>query len=124
MKKKPNRSIFDALFGEELFGSFFQFNNFNFSESEDSGFPADDDVNYHKTEENVETKTHVIKKEIWTSVDGASRFERTSSKSKNSMIELPAPSKKEIQLLLDKAVESQDFEKAIELRDQLKDAKE
>lgn len=71
------------------------------------------------TEEVFEDENHTTKTEKWVSLDGSRTFSRTTSESKlkHKSKEL---SKKEIQSLLNKAVESQDFEKAIELRDKLK----
>jgi excinuclease UvrABC helicase subunit UvrB len=113
MDRKKPRSIFDILFNDDFFT-----NRMNFS-MEDDNFPKDDDSNFSKTEETVETETHFIKKETWTSIDGAQKFVRTSMTSKQTHKTLKKPSKEELQALLDKAVEDQEYEKAIEYRDEL-----
>lgn len=112
MKKKL--SIFDVFFGKDIFDSM----NFSFENSE---FPEEGNSDFNKTEEIIETETHTIKKENWISIDGTQKFQRTSSQSKQKA--LKEPSKADLQLLLDKAVENQEFEKAIELRDKLKELK-
>jgi hypothetical protein len=120
MKRK---NIFTVM--DELFMGFDEFLNSSpkisfggyLTNGSDSNFPTDGDKNYNKVEEVVETETHKTKKEIWTSVDGNSKFERIVSESK-AQKPLP-PTKEELTGLLNKAVEAQDFEKAIELRDQL-----
>jgi hypothetical protein len=116
-------NFFDSFFGEaDFFNSpFFSLGRMHISPKMDEGFPKEGDPNFNKTEENVETENHTIKKEIWTSLDGSQRFERSSMVSKLDKNALPkAPTKKEVQALLDAAVEKQDFEEAIKLRDQLK----
>lgn len=110
-------SLFNSFINDEMFlldfRSFSNFKNFE----KDLEFPADTDKSFNKTEELVENETHTIKKEIWTSVDGKQRFERIvkSSKEQEKLVE----TKENLKLLLDKAVEDQDFEKAIELRDKI-----
>lgn len=101
-------SFFESLFGENMF-SLFNFENMD--------FPKETDTNFNKVEETIETETHDIKKETWTSTDGKSKYVRTYAVSKQNRLE---PKKEDLQKLLDKAVEDQDFEKAIELRDKIK----
>lgn len=84
----------------------------------DAEFPKDGDENFHKTVENVETETHIVKREVWMSIDGKQRFERTTEKSKATG-ELK-PSKKDLELQLSEAIASQNFEEACKLRDQIK----
>lgn len=81
-------------------------------------FPAEDDPDYHKTEETVSTGSHTVKKEVWTSIDGTRRFERTVSESKRTP---KVSTKEDMKLLLNKAIEEEDFEKAIELRNKLRE---
>ena len=113
MDRKKPRSIFDILFNDDFFT-----NRMNFS-MEDDNFPKDDDSNFSKIEETVETETHSIKKEIWVSIDGTQKFERTSMSSKQAQKTLKEPSKEELKVLLARAVEDQEYEKAIEYRDKL-----
>jgi len=108
------RSIFDAFFERDDFFTF----NLSLPNFESSEFPAENDSNFNKTEENMETDTHIVKKERWVSVDGTQTYERTSSQSKTTIKTLK-PKKEELKLLLDKAVEDQDYEEAIKLRDQI-----
>jgi excinuclease UvrABC helicase subunit UvrB len=77
-------------------------------------FPKEDDPNWSKTSETLENKTHIITKETWTSKDGYSKMERTSSKLK---------SQKTIEGLrkkLKEAIAKEEFEKAAQLRDEIK----
>lgn len=115
-------TLFEKYFSESL-DDLFE-NSFFFSKrvslpSKEFSFPEDKDKNYNKTEEVFEDETHITKKEKWVSTDGSTTFTRTTSESKFKS-EPKEVSAKEIRALLDKAVENQDFEKAIELRDKLK----
>ena len=60
------KSLFDSIFGDDFTNSFFSFRSMDFSMSEmgTEGFPKEGDPNFHKTEENVETESHIIKKLI------------------------------------------------------------
>ena len=91
------------------------------SEMGTEGFPKEGDPNFHKTEENVETESHIIKKEIWISFDGTQRYERTSSKSKTSPKSLNEPNIEQLKLDMKSAVDNQQFEKAAEIRDKIKE---
>lgn len=126
MKNRRPRSIFEILFSDEfLSDSFFSMSRMNFSnEVDNDGFPKDGDPNFNKTEEVIDSGTHSIKKETWTSVDGTQTFSRTSMMSKQTSKSLKEPTKEELKLLMDKAVEEQEFEKAIEYRDKLNKLKE
>jgi excinuclease UvrABC helicase subunit UvrB len=99
------KDLFALLLGGDFFG--------NTSQSS-MIYPKDDDPNWSKTVESLETKTHVIKKEVWTSKDGNYRMEKmvTELKSKVDVGKL----KRELK----KAVDSENYEKAAELRDKLK----
>lgn len=122
--KKRMPTLFEKFFSEgldDLFESSLLFNKRASMYNNDLSFPSDQDKEFNKTEEVVETETHMIKTEKWVSIDGSKTFSRTTSESK-SKPKLKEPSVKELKLLLDKAVESQDFEKAIELRDKIKTA--
>lgn len=116
------KSLFDSIFGDDFTNSFFSFRSIDFSmpEMSSEGFPKEGDPNFHKTEENVETDTHIIKKEKWVSVDGTQRFERTSSQSKSQPKALKEPTKEQLQLEMKTAIDNQEFEKAAELRDKIK----
>ena len=115
-------TLFEKYFSEgldDLFdNSFLLSKRYPFYNKEVS-FPEDKDKNYHKTEEVFEDDTHITKTEKWTSIDGSRTFTRTTSESKTKP-KSNELSVKEIKSLLDKAIEAQDFEKAIELRDKLK----
>lgn len=114
-RNRRRRSILDELFSN----GFFSMGDFSFPEMEGDGFPQEGDPNFNKTEEVVDTGTHSVKKETWVSIDGTQRFERTSMSSKQAQKTLKKPSKEELKFLLDKAVEDQEYEKAIEYRDAL-----
>lgn len=88
-----------------------------FTQSQGSlDFPKDDDPNWSKSVESHETKTHIIKKETWNSKDGSTKMERfvTELKQKVNIGRL----KRELKMAVDK----EDYEKAAELRDKIKDA--
>lgn len=116
------KSLFDSFFGDDFASSFFTLRSIEFSipEMKSKDFPKDGDPNFHKTEENVETETHVIKKETWVSVDGTQRFERTSSQSKSQTKTLKEPTIEQLKLDMESAIGKQEFEKAAELRDKIK----
>lgn len=107
-------SLFDDFFNSSRKPSFGIF-KINFTE--DESFPKDNDSNFNKTTEEIETDTHVVVKETWKSVDGTQIYSRTTSKSK-----LKA-SNKSIETLksdLKLAIESENCEKAAEIRDQIR----
>ena len=120
--KRMMPTLFEKYFSEglgDLFdNSFLLINRRPFYDKEMS-FPEDKDKNYHKTEEVFEDGTHITKTEKWTSIDGSRTFARTTSESKTKT-KPNELSIKDMKSLLDKAIEAQDFEKAIELRDKLK----
>lgn len=101
------RNYFNELFND-LFNSGYEFG---------SQFPKDDDTNFNKEVEEVETETHVIKKETWKSLDGNTIYKRSFMESKSKQKEEKLEDlKSELKL----AIDSEDFEKAIELRDRIK----
>jgi excinuclease UvrABC helicase subunit UvrB len=115
MRKDFLSSFFDSLFNED---------SFHFSISgklSDVSFPQDDNKNFNKTEEISETETHMIKKEVWTSINGGQRFERTTKQTK-SKAKLKQ-SKDELTVKLNEAIQAQDFENACKLRDEIKQLK-
>ena len=72
-----------------------------------------------KTVEEFEKGGYVTRKETWTSKDGSSRYVKTTT-------EPMRDSKESIEILEEKmkqAVEKEEFEKAAELRDKLKELK-
>lgn len=92
----------------------------DFSKSDDEYFPKDNDSRYNKTIEETESDTHIIKKETWVSTDGRSKFTRTYSESKNQK---PKVDVKVLESQLKEAIEKEEFEKAAQLRDQIKKLK-
>ena len=82
-------------------------------------FPKDNDSRFNKEVEESETDTHIIKKETWISTDGTSKFTRTYSESKNK----PKVDVKVLESLLKEAVEKEEYEKAAQLRDEIKKLK-
>jgi excinuclease UvrABC helicase subunit UvrB len=92
----------------------------DFSKSEDEYFPKENDTRYNKTVEESETETHIIKKETWISTDGTSKFTRTYSESKNQK---PKVDVKVLESALKEAIEKEEFEKAAQLRDEIKKLK-
>lgn len=85
--------------------------------SDDEYFPKDDDSRYNKTIEETETDTRIIKKETWISTDGTSKFTRTYSESKKQS---PKVDVKVLESALKEAIEKEEFEKAAQLRDEIK----
>lgn len=96
--------IFKELFGRAFFG--------------ESNFPKDDDKNFNKTVDEIETDSHVIKKETWKSIDGKQFYQRTTSRSKSPMDYI---SISDLKNQLNEAVSEQNFEKAALLRDKIKE---
>lgn len=125
MKNRKNsfNDLFESFFEEAFNSSFFSRRN-SFSSlgsfGSDNSFPSDDDVNFNKTTEEFENDNHVVKKEVWVSVDGTQRFERTTSQSKYEKTKPAELTKEDLKLMLNKAVENQEFEEAIRLRDEIK----
>ena len=96
-------------------------NLFNdFTKTEDQYLPKDNDPNYNKTVEETENETHIIKKETWISTDGTSKFIKTYSESKNQK---PKIDVKVLESKLKEAIEKEEFEKAAQLRDEIKKCK-
>jgi len=81
--------------------------------------PKDDDKNFNKTVEVSETPTHTIKKEVWTSLDGTQRFERTVQESKGSP-KKDDPTYEELEEQKIAAIKGQNYEVAAEIRDKIK----
>lgn len=117
-------NFLESFFGDmNIFNSpFFNLSKMDTIHNFNNGFPKDSDPAFNKTEENVETEHHTTKKEVWTSIDGTQKFERSSMHSKMGKTSKVLPKEKLI-TMLEEAVEKQDFEEAIKLRDQLKDVK-
>lgn len=93
-------------------------NNIDFgdlSKIDSKGFPKDNDANFNKEVEEIETETHVIKKETWISTDGTSKYVRTYSESKKPKVDV-----KELESKLKLAIEKEEFEMAAKLRDEIK----
>ena len=101
------KDLFALLLGGELFSQ---------STGSSMDFPKDDDPNWSKTVETQETKNHLIKIETWTSKDGNMKMQRSSTELKRTV------DVSRLKRLLAKAVQDEDYEKAAELRDKIKDA--
>ena len=118
LRKKHPFSLLNSFFNDDIFTSeFTSFSTLKSLGEHGLEFPADNDKSFNKTEELIDSETHTIKKEVWTSVSGNQRFKRVSRSSKEQ--EKLVETKENLKLLLNKAVEDQDFEKAIELRDKI-----
>lgn len=98
-----------------LFDEFFN-SDFNW---EVKNFPKENDPNFNKSVEEVENDTHVIKNETWTSVDGKSVYKRQIIESKKKL----SPNVDNLKLEMKKAIEEENFERAAELRDKIKEIK-
>ena len=92
-------------------------NSLNFDDFGNSDFPKENDPNFNKEVEEIETDTHIIKKETWISTDGTSKYVRTYSESKYKKPEVDV---KLLESELKKAIEKEEFEKAAELRDEIR----
>lgn len=101
-----------------LFGDYYKVDKY--VEKESNYFPKDDDENFNKTVEEIETDSHIIKKETWISTDGTSKFTRTLSESKKQK---PKIDVKELESKLKEAIEKEEFEKAAQLRDEIRKLK-
>jgi protein arginine kinase activator len=102
----------------DLSDLFFNQLNFDFGDFDNSKFPKENDSNFNKEIEEIETETHIIKKETWISTDGTSKYVKTYSESKKPKIDV-----KLLESKLKEAIEKEEFEKAAELRDQIKEFK-
>lgn len=111
MYNKNNNNYMKDLFALLLGGDMFT------QSSESSlNFPTDDDPNWSKTIETSETKHHIVKKETWVSKDGNIKMERFSTEFKQKVnVDL-------LKRQLKRAVASEDYEKAAELRDKIRAA--
>ena len=112
MDKKNNNKDMKDLFALLLGGG----DMFTQSNGSSMDFPKDDDPNWSKTVETTETRSHIIKKEIWISKDGGCRMERLSTEIKKKV------DVGRLKRQLKQAVEMEDYEKAAQLRDKIKDA--
>jgi len=99
------KDLFALLLGGDLFTQ---------SSQGSMQFPADGDPNWSKTVESQETKTHIIKKEIWISKDGNTRMERFATELKKRV------DVGKLKIQLKRALEQENYERAAELRDQIK----
>lgn len=110
MDNKNNNKYMKDLFALLLGGDMFT------QSSGSMDFPKDDDPNWSKTVETSETKSHIIKKEVWISKDGGCRMERFSTEIKKRV------DVGRLKRQLKKAVDMEDYEKAAEIRDKIKSA--
>ena len=108
MDNKNNNKNMKDLFALLLGGDMFT------QSSGSMDFPKDNDPNWSKTVETSETKSHIIKKETWTSKDGSVKMERFSTEIKKQV------NVGKLKMLLKKAVDNEDYETAAELRDKIK----
>lgn len=103
--------LFTDLF-DELF-------NMKFDMSSDN-FPKENDPNFNRTVEESETDTHIIKNEIWKSIDGSQVYKRTTMQTKSKSLQKDI---EQLKLEMKKAVESEDFETAAKIRDEINSIK-
>jgi protein-arginine kinase activator protein McsA len=93
------------------------FDEFFNSNWEVNKFPKDDDVNFNKKVEEIETNTHTIKNETWTSLDGKTVYKKQIVESKTKTHH---KSIEELKSEMKLAVDNEDFEKAAQIRDLIK----
>jgi len=103
---------FDDLF-DDLFKSLVSI------DSNKDNFPKDDDSNFNKTIEEVDNGSHTIKNEIWKSIDGNQFYKRTTILSKSKTIK----NLKQLESDLKDSIVNEEFEKAAQIRDQIKNIK-
>lgn len=77
------------------------------------------DEGWTKTAEEFEKDGYVTRKETWTSKDGSSRYVKTITEPKSD----PKESIDLLEAQMKLAVEKEEFEKAAELRDKIKELK-
>ena len=93
------------------------FDEFFNSNWEVNKFPKDDDVNFNKQVEEIETITHTIKNETWSSLDGKTVYKRQTVESKSRSQKSIEELKSDMKI----AVDNEDFEKAAKIRDVIKE---
>ena len=99
------KDLFALLLGGDLFSQ---------GSNSSMEFPKDDDPNWSKTVEVQETRSHIVKKEVWVAKDGSCRMERFTNEIKQNVS--IGRLKRELKMAVDK----EDYEKAAELRDKIK----
>lgn len=102
-------NLFDEFLNE--FGGTYDIFN------EKSNFPSEDDPNFNREIKESETDTHILREETWTSVDGTQMFKRTFVESK--MVQ-PQKDVKLLKQELQEAIDTENFERAVELRDEIR----
>jgi protein-arginine kinase activator protein McsA len=110
----------DDLFNS-LFNSFFKMN-----ESENFEYPKDGDPKFNKTIEEVDLGNYQMKTEIWKSLDGTKVFKKVSMISKSDQDNEEKQKNKLLKTLefdLQLAVKNEEYEKAAQIRDQIKKLK-
>ncbi len=112
---KKNIKVMRKIYLLDLFDLFSKENLFENIMSNNS--PKENDPNWNKTVEEFENNGFVTKKETWISSDGTSKYVKTYTESKKNV------DVKELESALKIAVEKEEFEKAAELRDQIKKLK-
>lgn len=106
----------------DLFNMFDDYDyDYGFNNDYDHGHKNEkiDESKFNKEVEEFETDTHIVKKEVWTSIDGTSKYVKTYSQSKKASSSNLLKLEKE----LENAVKSENYEKAAELRDEIKKIK-
>jgi excinuclease UvrABC helicase subunit UvrB len=98
------KDLFALLLGGDLFTQ----------SSSSMIFPKDDDPNWSKTVETLESKYHIITKEVWISKDGSNRMEKLSTQIKK-VVDIESLKKQ-----LQKAIDNEEYEKAAKIRDKIK----
>ena len=109
MKKVYLFDLFDLMVNQWYYDSG------HLNQQNKSEFPTDNDQNFNKSVEEMETETHKITKEVWVSTDGTTKYIRTSSHSKKPKVDVSVLESK-----LKKAIETENFELAAELRDEIR----
>jgi excinuclease UvrABC helicase subunit UvrB len=107
--------LFDLF---DLFSNSWKLDESFLKEDKNLTFPKDGDKNWDKTCQELETDTHLVKKEIWISTDGTKKYIKTTSESKARKVDVSL-----LESELKQAIEREDYEKACQLRDQIRNHK-
>jgi excinuclease UvrABC helicase subunit UvrB len=109
---KKKKKVMKKIYLLDLF-------NLMSSDLEMNTTPKENDPNWTKTVEEFQNGDFITKKEIWTSIDGTSKYVKTYTESKKKRSEDVKMLESELKI----AVEKEEYEKAAKLRDQIKELK-
>ena len=109
---KKKKKVMKKIYLLDLF-------NLMSSDLEMNTTPKENDPNWTKTFEEFQNGDFITKKEIWTSIDGTSKYVKTYTESKKKRSEDVKMLEAELKI----AVEKEEYEKAAIIRDKIKKIK-